>query len=112
MAASSTGQRIQMQRRRSARAVLTAAALTSLVAATVLPAAPATPGADAERDAIGTWRSQRVESLTSDSGWLTLAGLFWLKPGSNSFGRAPGNDLLLDNASLAARAGSFELTDG
>src|SRR3974390_1700196 len=99
MPASSTGQRIQMQRRRSARAVFAAAALTSLVAATVspaAPAAPATPGADAERDAIGTWRRDRVESLTSDSGWLTLAGLFWLKPGSNSFGRAPGNDLLLD----------------
>src|SRR5215472_7579366 len=118
MPASSTGQGIQMQRRRSARAVFAAAALTSLLAATVVPAAPATPatpatpGADAERDAIGTWRRQRVESLTSDSGWLTLAGLFWLKPGSNSFGRAPGNDLLLDNASLAARAGSFELTGG
>ena len=45
---------------------------------------------------------QRIESLTSDSGWLTLAGLFWLKDGDNSFGRDPDNSLVLDNPALAA----------
>src|SRR5215472_3334898 len=99
-----------MQHRRCARAAFTAA-LTSLLAATALAATPTTPGEDAEHEAIGAWRRQRVESLTSDGGWLTLAGLFWLKPGSNSFGRAPGNDALLDNPSVAPRAGSFELTN-
>jgi uncharacterized protein len=70
--------------------------------------APAAGGAlQSERAAIEQWRSARVASLTSDTGWLTLAGLFWLKEGDNTFGRAPGNALLLDNAALADTAGSF-----
>src|SRR5579862_8047554 len=70
------------------------------------PAAAVSP-LDAERAAIDAWRAQRTRSLTSDSGWLTLAGLFWLKDGANSFGRAPANDLVLDNGALAAHAGAF-----
>ena len=62
-----------------------------------------------EQARINAWRTQRVESLTSDGGWLTLTGLFWLKEGDNSFGRGPANSLVLDNASLADTAGSFEL---
>ena len=51
--------------------------------------APAAGGLDqqAEQALIGEWRAQRVAALTSDSGWLTLVGLFWLKEGDNSFGR-------------------------
>jgi uncharacterized protein len=63
----------------------------------------------AERADISAWRAQRVSSLTSDSGWLTLAGLFWLKDGDNSFGRSPGNVLVLDNAALADTAGTFQV---
>src|SRR5262249_61367489 len=37
-------------------------------------------------DEIRTWRKQRVERLTSDTGWLTVAGLFWLPEGGNTFG--------------------------
>src|SRR5215469_8393336 len=65
---------------------------------------------ESEQAAIAKWRSERVESLTSDNGWLTLTGLFWLKEGENTFGRAPGNTLVLDNAALAGTAGSFVLT--
>ncbi|MBV8783780.1 MAG: DUF1684 domain-containing protein [Gammaproteobacteria bacterium] len=68
----------------------------------------ATDGA-AEQARIEAWRARRAASLTSESGWLTLAGLFWLKPGANSFGRDPGNALALDNPALAARAGRFVL---
>jgi uncharacterized protein (DUF1684 family) len=77
------------------------------------PAAAATaaaPDAEAERVSIAQWRSERLRGLTGDSGWLTLAGLFWLKQGDNSFGRAPTNSLVLDNLSLAAAAGSFILS--
>ncbi len=70
------------------------------------PAAAASP-LEAERASIDAWRAQRTRGLTSDSGWLTLAGLFWLKDGENSFGRAPANALVLDNAALAAHAGAF-----
>jgi uncharacterized protein len=89
----------------------TIVACTSLSAGT--PAAPATAGAaplDAERTNIGEWRRQRSDSLTSDSGWLTLTGLFWLKEGENSFGRDAGNALVLDNAALAHTAGRFVLS--
>ncbi|HTC16214.1 MAG TPA: DUF1684 domain-containing protein [Steroidobacteraceae bacterium] len=91
-------------------APLWALALAALLLAATL-ARSATQSAmvdlSAEQHTIEAWRAQRVNSLTSDSGWLTLTGLFWLKQGENSFGRAPGNALQLDNAALAEQAGSF-----
>jgi uncharacterized protein (DUF1684 family) len=85
------------------------------VAAASWPAAGTTAARDdaaleSEQAAISKWRAERVESLTSDNGWLTLTGLFWLKEGDNTFGRAPGNSLVLDNAALADTAGSFVLS--
>src|SRR6202047_59436 len=78
------------------------------------PAGAATAGSaaelEAERLSIDAWRAGRILRLTSDSGWLTLAGLFWLQEGQNSFGRAASNALVLDNASLADTAGSFVLS--
>ena len=77
----------------------------------LLPAGAALAAADlgAERASVESWRATRAKGLVSDSGWLTLAGLYWLKEGENSFGRDPGNLLVLDNAALAAHAGSFIL---
>jgi uncharacterized protein (DUF1684 family) len=76
------------------------------------PEAAQAAGADpqAERALIGEWRAQRTAALTSDSGWLTLAGLYWLKEGDNSFGRAAGNTLVLDNPALAEHCGTFTLS--
>jgi uncharacterized protein len=62
-----------------------------------------------ERQAVERWKSSRLASLTSDTGWLTLNGLFWLKPGENTFGSGKANALHLDNASLASEAGTFAL---
>src|SRR4030088_593172 len=61
----------------------------------------------AERVGIDAWRADRIARLTSDTGWLTLAGLLWLKEGENSFGRASSNALILDNASAADPPGSL-----
>jgi uncharacterized protein len=87
-----------------------ALALTLLFGAALSsPGAPAASG-DAlarEQAAVDAWRSERLASLTGEDGWLTLAGLFWLKEGENTFGRAPGNALVLDNAALPDTAGSF-----
>lgn len=58
---------------------------------------------------IETWRSQRLAGLTSENGWLTLVGLYWLRPGDNTLGRAPGNTITLDHPGLAKAAGSFVL---
>ena len=35
---------------------------------------------------IASWRIQHVNELAADDGWLTVAGLFWLKEGVNSVG--------------------------
>ena len=66
--------------------------------------------AASEREDVTQWRAERLKGLTSDTGWLTLAGLLWLEQGRNSFGRAPDNALVLDNPALAARAGTFEVS--
>src|SRR5258708_39186654 len=68
--------------------------------------------AAAQEDArVAAWRKARLARLPSDSGWLTLVGLFWLKEGENTFRRASSNALVLDHAALAPPAGRFVLTD-
>jgi uncharacterized protein (DUF1684 family) len=79
-------------------------------AAAAIAAAVDAVDPQAEHAMIGEWRAQRVETLTSDGGWLTLVGLFWLKEGDNSFGRAASNALVLDNPALAERCGTFTLS--
>ena len=49
---------------------------------------PADPGYLVE---IDQWHAGRVERLTAPGSWLSLAGLFWLAPGENSFGSAADN---------------------
>jgi uncharacterized protein (DUF1684 family) len=44
---------------------------------------------------IRAWQDHRNNGLSSPDGWLTLVGLFWLKPGENSIGSAPTNDFVL-----------------
>ena len=59
-----------------------------------------------------SWRRERQARLKADGGWLTVAGLFWLKPGANSFGADPGNDVVLPGHAAPARAGRFVLEGG
>jgi uncharacterized protein (DUF1684 family) len=95
---------------RPALSLALALALALQAAGGAAVAAPATTDPQAERALIGDWRAQRVAALTSDSGWLTLTGLFWLKDGDNSFGRAASNTLVLDNAALAEHCGTFTVS--
>lgn len=67
------------------------------------PAAAADPQHVRE---IEEWRAKRDARLRSDDSWLTLAGLFWLKPGDNRFGSAADNEILLP-ASAPAHAGAL-----
>jgi uncharacterized protein len=60
-----------------------------------------------EQQTVEQWRADRVAELTSETGWLTLVGLYWLEKGDNTFGRAPSNRLVLDHPSLARKAGTF-----
>ena len=45
--------------------------------------------------AVEAWREERYSRLRSDVGWLTLAGLDWLKPGDNRVGADPASDVRL-----------------
>lgn len=40
---------------------------------------------------VAVWRAQREQEIAAPDGWLTLAGMEWLKPGVNSFGAAADN---------------------
>jgi uncharacterized protein (DUF1684 family) len=51
------------------------------------------------------WKAEQVEDLKQN--WLSLAGLFWLKPGENSFGTDAGNAIAFPKG--PAHAGVFEL---
>ncbi len=60
---------------------------------------------------IETWREGRLASLTADDGWLSLVGLYWLEPGTNTFGSTPDNSLIFPQKA-PAHAGTFQLADG
>lgn len=51
------------------------------------------------------WKSELVDDLKQN--WLPLAGLFWLKPGANTFGSAADNAIVLPSG--PRHAGTFQL---
>lgn len=61
---------------------------------------------------IDQWHAERVEKLKGPSGWLNVAGLFWLKNGINSFGTSPESDIVFPEKLGAANAGFFLLENG
>lgn len=65
----------------------------------------------AYRAEIEKYRAERLAELTHDHGFLTLAGLYWLKPGANSAGSDKANQVVLPSKA-PAKLGVFTLTDG
>lgn len=60
------------------------------------------------RHCLEEWKAGRVASLKGETGYLNLAGLFWLRKGVNTFGSGAGNDLRFP-ATAMPEMGSFEL---
>lgn len=58
---------------------------------------------------VESWQQKRNTYQVSETGWVNLAGLFWLKEGINSFGSAAGNDLIFPENKIPERAGFFIL---
>jgi uncharacterized protein len=54
------------------------------------------------RQSVEKWRQDYLASLTSDSGWLTVSGLFWLKEGDNRIGSAKDNNIVLPASAPAS----------
>jgi hypothetical protein len=58
------------------------------------------------------WRAKVEKSLRADNGWLTLAGRYVLKPGENTFGTGPGNDVVFPKGVGSAGMGSIFVENG
>lgn len=52
------------------------------------------------------WKADQTADLKEN--WLSLAGLFWLKPGPNTFGSDPASQIVFPK--IPAHAGEFDLT--
>ena len=55
--------------------------------------------------AFEQWKAEQTEDLRAN--WLSLAGLFWLKPGANTFGSDADNTIVFPKG--PAHAGEFDL---
>jgi uncharacterized protein (DUF1684 family) len=85
---------------------------TLCVALALLAVAPAAGPADvppAYKAEVEAWRGERETRLKAEGGWLSLAGLFWLRQGANTIGSGAGNAIVLPPGSAPARAGTLEL---
>ncbi|MBV8865623.1 MAG: DUF1684 domain-containing protein [Acidobacteriaceae bacterium] len=69
-------------------------------------------GSDSYSVSIRKWQADRDAGLRAPDSWLTLVGLFWLKPGKNTIGTAGDNDFVLPKGSAPGHAGIFRLEGG
>jgi uncharacterized protein len=81
----------------------------ALLAGTTLSAQAQSAPDAAYRQSFDKWKAELVDDLKRR--WLPLAGLFWLKPGENTFGTDAGNAIVLPEGLAAAHAGAFLLKD-
>lgn len=89
--------------------------IISLASIALLSLASCGKGGDAfdvkaHNDEIMQWRAGRLERLLAPTGYLNLAGLFWLENGAVSFGSATANDLVFPT-NAAAVIGEFAVSD-
>jgi len=61
---------------------------------------------------VEDWHARRLASLTKPDSWLSVAGLFWLSEGKNSFGGSESNQIQFPADKAAAEMGQFFLQEG
>ena len=59
---------------------------------------------------LQAWHQARMAGLKAESGWLNLAGLFWLKEGANTFGSDKTNTIVFPKG--AGLIGQLTLNNG
>lgn len=59
-------------------------------------------------ETIEKWQQERIESLKDSTGWLNLAGIYWLNDGVQNFGSDTANDIVFP-AGAPAFIGSLTL---
>ena len=88
----------------------------SLLGAALLATSCARPSPKIDEAAyakeIEQYRAERLAELKSESGYLSLIGLFWLKEGENKFGGDPTNEIVLPKEKVGRVAGVFVLKNG
>lgn len=99
-----------MQGRAASATKLAICTLAVMLISCSRPAAEIDPAAYAKE--IEQYRTQRVTDLKSETGWLTLIGLFWLKDGNNKFGSDLKNEIVLPKAKVKPFTGKLILKDG
>ena len=83
--------------------------------ALVLAAALAAPAFAADPvyvKSVEEWRAKAETGLKRDNGWLTLAGRFVMKPGTNTFGTGEQNDIVFPKELGPARMGTIDVQPG
>jgi uncharacterized protein len=85
------------------------AALLAFVMAIAGCARETTPPLDvaAWKAATDSFRQDRIDSLTSDDGWVTLVGLFWLEPGVHRVGSDRASDIRLPGTRATKAVGKL-----
>jgi len=61
---------------------------------------------------IEKWRGEQEADLKKETGWLTVAGLFWLKEGINTVGVGPKFDVRLTDNFKGGKFGEIDFKDG
>ena len=79
-----------------------------LVAACATPA-PVDPGWP---QSLVQWRARAEKNLRANNGWLTLAGRYVMKPGANTFGTGPANDIVFPKGLGPERMGTITIAGG
>jgi uncharacterized protein (DUF1684 family) len=64
---------------------------------------------DKRSETLAEFRQMMDEALRTHDSWLALAGLFWLKPGSNTIGSDKNAEVVLPAAHAPALLGSIEM---
>jgi uncharacterized protein (DUF1684 family) len=61
---------------------------------------------------VEKWRSDEEADLKKETGWLTVAGLFWLKDGINTIGAGPDFDVRLTDNFKPGKFGEIDFRNG
>ena len=64
------------------------------------------------QEQVAEWKQERMESISDSTGWLRLAGMFWLEEGENSFGSSSEVDIQFPENTISDRAGTFVFENG
>ncbi len=64
------------------------------------------------REEIQKWRAAREERLKADGGWLSVAGLYWLREGENRLGSDSKLEIALPKGAAPADAGVVRFQQG